>query len=196
MVRPKTIDDETILKIAKDVILEEGTSVSVQKIADRVGISQPALFKRFGTKENLIKAIFSTVPKPQWVELAKKGVNDQPIEEQLLELSKKILNFYKDLHPIMRVMKSSGISHFDMFRKEKKPLPVEGSEVLTNWFEEAYQKRMISKTDFRIAAHSLLGTLQVEVFIALLSKDDNLDIITEDYLKKTIETLLYGIKRG
>ena len=51
--RPRQFTDEDILTATQACILELGPSVSTTVIAGRVGMSQAALFKRFGTKEKL-----------------------------------------------------------------------------------------------------------------------------------------------
>ncbi len=59
MGRPRTVSDEVILEAARSVFLEHGPSASTQAIADRLSLSQAALFKRFGTKHVLRDASFS-----------------------------------------------------------------------------------------------------------------------------------------
>ena len=68
--RPRQISDEEILEGACACFLEHGPGVSTQVIADRLGISQPALFKRFNTKEELmISALLPpmNLPALQWL---------------------------------------------------------------------------------------------------------------------------------
>jgi AcrR family transcriptional regulator len=54
MVRPQKISDEEISAATIEVLRMFGASASVQQVANRLNISQPALFKRFGTKANLV----------------------------------------------------------------------------------------------------------------------------------------------
>ena len=73
--RPKTISDEDILRIAMECVLEEGPSVSTTTIAERIGVSQATLFKRFGSKVELlrralfiplkVRKIFSILREPE-----------------------------------------------------------------------------------------------------------------------------------
>ena len=56
MVRPRQFTDEQILASARKSLLEHGPGVSTAKIAKAVGMSQAALFKRFGSKEDLLIA--------------------------------------------------------------------------------------------------------------------------------------------
>ena len=62
MPRPKTISDVDVLAAAREVFLNRGPNVSTVEIAKRVGLSQPALFQRFGDKASLfLKAM---TPRP------------------------------------------------------------------------------------------------------------------------------------
>ena len=53
MARPTTIDDEVILKAARQGFLEEGYAATTASIARRAGVSPGSLFKRFTSKEEL-----------------------------------------------------------------------------------------------------------------------------------------------
>lgn len=53
MARPRQISDERLLEIARQVFLEHGAAASVDLVAERAGISAPAIFRRFGTKDRL-----------------------------------------------------------------------------------------------------------------------------------------------
>jgi len=53
MARPKTISDEDLLGIAREVFRRHGPGASTRKVAQAAGLSQAALFKRFGRKNEL-----------------------------------------------------------------------------------------------------------------------------------------------
>src|SRR3974390_1134159 len=56
MGRPKTIENDALLKIARAVFLEQGALGSTKDIAARAGISEAALFKRYPTKAAMFLA--------------------------------------------------------------------------------------------------------------------------------------------
>lgn len=62
MARPKRIPDDTVLNLARDVILSRGGTVSTVEIAAHVGISQPTLFQRFGDKATLLRLALEPDP--------------------------------------------------------------------------------------------------------------------------------------
>jgi AcrR family transcriptional regulator len=56
MGRPRIIDDAPLLAIAREVFVKDGAFGSTREIAQRAGVSEAALFKRFGTKAGLFLA--------------------------------------------------------------------------------------------------------------------------------------------
>ena len=90
MVRPKQVSDEELLKIALKCFLEHGSEASAQIIADRVGLSQPALFKRFGTKEELFMRALAPpehLPIIDWLEASP---SPGPFRPQFVHLLEKV----------------------------------------------------------------------------------------------------------
>jgi AcrR family transcriptional regulator len=56
MGRQKTISDDDILAVARDVFRERGHSATTRDIAEQAGISEAILYQRFGTKDDLFFA--------------------------------------------------------------------------------------------------------------------------------------------
>jgi AcrR family transcriptional regulator len=56
MGRPKTISDDAVLRIARDVFREHGHTATTREVAQAVGISEAILYQRFGSKDALFFA--------------------------------------------------------------------------------------------------------------------------------------------
>src|SRR5687767_14324289 len=56
MARPLTVTDEQIVEATRSAVLEKGAQVSLDSVAKQIGVTSPALLKRFGTRENLLIA--------------------------------------------------------------------------------------------------------------------------------------------
>jgi AcrR family transcriptional regulator len=56
MGRQKTITDEEVLRIARDIFREQGHTATTRGIAAAAGISEAVLYQRFGTKDELFFA--------------------------------------------------------------------------------------------------------------------------------------------
>jgi AcrR family transcriptional regulator len=66
MTRPKTISDEAILAVAREVFRTQGHAASTREVARQAGISEAVLYQRFGTKDDLFFA--SMVPSAPDIE--------------------------------------------------------------------------------------------------------------------------------
>jgi len=56
MARPKTISDEEILRIAREVFRARGHSATTRAVAEAASISEAILYQRFGSKDDLFFA--------------------------------------------------------------------------------------------------------------------------------------------
>lgn len=56
MGRPKTISDDAVLRIARDVFREHGHTATTREVAQAAGISEAVLYQRFGSKDALFFA--------------------------------------------------------------------------------------------------------------------------------------------
>jgi AcrR family transcriptional regulator len=64
MPRPRTIDDEAVLAAAAEVVNRVGPAkLTLQRVADEVGLSAPTLVQRFGSKRGLLLAMGEPLSK-------------------------------------------------------------------------------------------------------------------------------------
>ena len=95
--------DEEILRVVRQCIAEQGGRVSTQYIADQIGVSQATLFKRFGSKSNLLQTAILLPPTAQkateMMARLKAGPNDESVRVQLERLCLEMLRFFEDVLP-------------------------------------------------------------------------------------------------
>ena len=77
MSRPKGIPDTEVLAEARRCFLRYGPGVSTETIAAGLSLSQPALFKRFGTKKALMMSALRPPPTPAWVVALDDGPDER-----------------------------------------------------------------------------------------------------------------------
>ena len=77
MGRPKTVTDEQILSIAREVFQREGHAASTRDIAQQVGISEAVLYQRFGSKDKMFfSAMAPSIPNVD--EMLRPAEHDDP----------------------------------------------------------------------------------------------------------------------
>lgn len=158
--RPRTFTDDELLDTARRCFLEHGPAVSTSTIAEDLGVSQAALFKRFPTKQELMVRALTPRKMPTWVETAMAGPDDRPVRAQLLELAGGIDRFLQQLMPCIAVLSSAGLAHEDMFAGFPVPPPVLAHRALRGWFDALIEAGRIRAVSSAALATAFLGGMQ------------------------------------
>ncbi len=198
MVRPRQFTDEQILESARASLLEHGPAVSTSAIAKAVGMSQAALFKRFGSKEELIIAALMPPRIPEWVGMVTRGPDERDIREQLLEIAAAIQGFFETHGPAMAILRASKISEQQVFaRFDGPPPPVVSRRAVAEWFRRARDAGRIRDIDPDSVALMLLGSLIARMFFNHIFGErfsPASDVSSgPDYVATVVESLWRGI---
>lgn len=171
MGRPKKFSDEDILRVARDVFLEKGVHTSTQEVADSIGLSQAALFKRFGTKEELVMKALVPASDPYFIGMLDGGPDDRPMQEQLHSIGVVIGNFFSTMVPVMSAMHGSPHPARIMACWDGEPPPVRVTMALAKFLRQAHHKGLVSCAHPETVATMLLGSLFQRAFMLNLNKD-------------------------
>ncbi len=164
MARPRNVSDEAILEAARAALVED-PSVSTGSIADRVGLSQAALFKRFGTKLGLIHRALDLGVPPNWVSVCDRGPDDRPLPEQLREIGIEMNAFFMMMVPRFAASKALGIDIRALLAsKNTPPPPVVGYQAMRGWVARAMTRGLLRTTDPGSVAISFMGSFQARAF--------------------------------
>jgi AcrR family transcriptional regulator len=80
MGRQKTISDDAVLRVAREVFRAKGHTATTREIAEAAGISEAVLYQRFGSKDHFFfVAMHPTVPDIEQL-LGPEEVPDDPID--------------------------------------------------------------------------------------------------------------------
>ncbi|WP_257461894.1 TetR/AcrR family transcriptional regulator [Archangium lipolyticum] len=167
MGRPRQVLDEDILVAARACFIEHGASVSTETIAARLGVSGPALLKRFGSKRELLKAAFGVAKEPPWLRLLETGPDERDLMAQILEVASAIDAFFREMVPAFSVLREAGITP-EEWRGENKdvPPPARTYETVAGWFRRAQEQGRLRKGDPSAMAGMFLAGLQYRYFLA------------------------------
>lgn len=168
MVRPRQVTDTEILTAARRCFLQHGPSVSTTVIAGEVGLSQAALFKRFGTKHDLMVRALLPAETPPWILHVEKGPDDRPVQEQLHEIAMMMSDFFSQMIPCMATLRAA-VDPVEFFKNHPDPPPIRGRAALTQWIATAQSRGQLRQIDPLSTAQAFMGALHGRAFMAHLS---------------------------
>ena len=192
MARPRQVSDEQIIEAARECFLEHGASVSTTVIADRLGISQPALFKRFGTKERLLLAAMKPSP-PAVVDTLDTGPDERPITVQLREIADQLREFGEQIVPRIDVLHEAGLARKALHAAGGESPPVRIHRALAGWLRTAQGQDRIAVADPEAVALAFVGAIQGRLFMALHSGGPVSGLDWDGYLENFIHFIWRGI---
>ncbi len=195
MARPQLATDEQLLATAREAFLEHGPGVSTTTIAERAGVSQATLFKRFGTKEELMVAALLPMGKPAWLTDLEDGPDDRPLAVQLTEQAERVASFLGVLVPCMSVLRAAGIDHQQLFRSFDAPPPLMARAAITAWFRRAQARGLMdAAVDPQAASTAFLGSLQHRVFLEHLMGEATAPAATPESIAALVDVLVRGLR--
>jgi AcrR family transcriptional regulator len=181
-------NDDKLLFAAIDLIAEKGyNGVSTQEIAATAGLSEKTLFRRFGSKQNLLETAFD---RYHYAEEMTKLFNEKLIwdlQTDLLLISRtyhEIMNRNRKM--IMISIKEEG--NLPRFRERTQKSPRQLLEILTNYFTAMYEKGKLIRTDPELQALSFM-LMNFGAFMNNLDADDNFPTVSlEAFITESVQT--------
>ncbi len=194
MARPRTVSDDAILAAARSVFLELGPSASTAVIADRVGLSQAGLFKRFSTKADLMVAALAPPSIPPFALLLAAGPDPcRPIQEQLREIARAMALFFKEMVPCLMVLSASGISPQQLLTRFDVPPPLLAKLAMIEWIQQAMNAGRLRPGDADPIAAAFMGALHMRSFMCHISSEPMSDEALSTYADSVVDNLWNGL---
>ena len=173
MPRPPRVSDADILLVARRCFLEHGPATSTNVIAHELGVSQAALFKRFGTKHELMVRALLPPEVPPWVPMLQRGPDERPIPDQLREIGTAMSRFFAEMIPCISTLRAS-CDMAEVMRSEfKVPPPIRGRMALQAWLESAMSQGRIRGVASRLVAEAFIGALHGRAFMSYIVGESN-----------------------
>ncbi len=156
MARPPKITNDEILVAARQVFLEEGMGASTLKIAEKAGIAEASIFKRFATKQALFLAAIGISETPQWVKDLPRRQPNPAFKSELTELCHEMMAFYQEVLPRVLMMMVQNKSSLPPL---VPPPPIRDTRLLADFLERACDKGYIKSNNVTIVAHMIVGSI-------------------------------------
>ncbi|HEY7446129.1 MAG TPA: helix-turn-helix domain-containing protein [Vicinamibacterales bacterium] len=157
--RPRSVTDEDIIDAARNCLLAVGPSVTVAAIGERIGITGPAVLKRFGSKENLVARALLSEPPPD----LSHGPDPGPLRAQLVETLLHIERLLLGAAPKLATLRAGGVKASQWL---DKPHPRKARESLRGWLVKARKTHGLSHPDLDAAADLLISLVEARGFLS------------------------------
>ncbi len=159
MGRPPAITEEEILASARAVFLEKGIAGTTAEVAERCGVSEATVFRRFATKDDLFRMALIT-SFPEWIESLPDLSGQGEPRAALLEMGRRTLAFFRRFLPgALMLMANPGVEFFERRALVRRRVV----EIITAFFEREIRAGRIRKMDPKFAAHLFMGGVMMSV---------------------------------
>ncbi|HEY3888072.1 MAG TPA: helix-turn-helix domain-containing protein [Caulobacteraceae bacterium] len=157
MGRKKTIADEALLRIAREVFVRDGASGSTSEIARLAGVSEATLFKRFSTKA----ALFIAAMAPPAVDAAAIVAEAEAIDdahEAVILIGERVLAHFRAALPVAMPLISNPLIGLGGLRQHFGRSAAEILvEAIAGYLQGQAAKGRLSTRDPRISAMALVA---------------------------------------
>ena len=169
MGRPKRIQDDELLKIARAVFVLDGAHGSTREIAQRAGISEAALFKRYPTKAGLFLA--AMMPPDVDVEaMVAVAVRVEDPQQALVVLCERMLDYLREAIPVIRQLTQTPLIDLDDIRRRFGAPPEQRLTAgLTAYFAAQAERGVIRCPDPGGAAMLLFAAVHSLVLFEMMN---------------------------
>ncbi len=120
MGRHKTISDEEVLRIAREVFLHHGHTATTRQVGEAAGISEAVLYQRFGSKDQLFfRAMHGAGPDVEKL----LGPADPPADARayLQAVAARLSDYFTEaIPPALRVMTHPSFDPAEFFKTQPR----------------------------------------------------------------------------
>lgn len=197
MSRPRTISNEQLLRVAREVFLERGPAVATAEIARRAGVSEGTLFKRFATKHELFMAAMGLEQLQSWTRDMDGLAGQADVRGNLTKLTTSLVELFRQLLPrVMLVWSCRGdaTARIKALHGPDAP-PRRGLHALRSYLAREMAAGRLREGDPELVARIILGSVWNLAFIETISPDAPREQPTA-FAERLIDTLWTGIAPG
>ena len=161
---PAETSRRRILDAALRLLAKHGyDGMSLQQIADEVGLHKATLFHHFAGKRELALEVWQDVLEPLRQHVRALDVDDEPDLEQFLAVAERLVDHFADRPAAARFLMR------DLVAPEDSPFAVDTDDadhpvvqiftILWNWLERARRSGAIREVNLRQVIFNLLGVV-------------------------------------
>ena len=193
--RPRTIDNEQLLKVAREIFLERGIQATTQEVAEQAGVSEGVLFHRFKTKEALFRAAMQLPAEevPQLLLNAVERLDGLELRDALQQLASVLLDIGRVAIPLMMMSWSNpsqcAVPSYDETQAKYRLF----LKRLALFFEAQMASGVLRRMDAEIIARTFLGTVHHYCMTRIMAGNEQGVFIPEGmFARGLVDLLLNG----
>ncbi len=193
MTRHKTITDEELLGRVRNVLLDQGLTVSTKKIASGAGVSEALLFQRFGTKAALVFHALDIehMALPDFAGLLQPGADTRADLEALLLV---VWQYLREVVPCQNLAMSHPDFDIEDWKRRHDRAPVtQIPKILEAFLRSAHRRGLLNAPDPRGTADLLVAFLHSRVTFEALGVRGN-DVPEKSALERPLQCLWQGLE--
>lgn len=198
MARPTVIQTEQILDAARAVFLEKGVAATSAEVAQRAGVSEGSIFKRFKTKSELFQAAMGMDLEdlPRALEVLPSLAGHATVEANLVAAGLQSIGFFERLMPLMMMRWANPKTCFSAgLQGKEEPPPIRAQRHIAEYLRREIDLGRLREVDTQTIARAFMGALSTYVFSELLTSDREAGHIeSRQYVAVYVRTLLGGME--
>jgi AcrR family transcriptional regulator len=202
MPRPVSIQDDVILRAARETFLEKGWDATTSEIAGKAGVSHGIIFKRFKTKQALFQSAMQD--QSNWGQavptLLKSSVGRKDVETTLVELGSLFVEKFLVLIPTLMMAWSNKqdienqIDSVGAANKQRATRALQAVKNIAAYLEAENRLGRIRDTDFEVVAQAFVGALWHHSFLQVMLTGGKSGPAKERrYVKRLVKAMWSGI---
>ena len=202
MPRPVSIQDDVILRAAREIFLEKGWDATTSEIAAKAGVSHGIIFKRFKTKQALFQSAMQE--QSDWGQtipgLLNSSLGRKDVETTLVELGSLFVEKFLMLIPALMMAWSNKqetenpAESAAAANKERATKALQAVKTIAAYLEAEYRLGRIRETDFEVVAQAFVGALWHHAFLQVMLTDGKPGSAKERrYVRRLVKAMWSGI---
>lgn len=197
MARPTVIRNEAILEAARAVFLERGILATSAEVAQRAGVSEGSLFKRFKTKADLFRAAMGldVQDAPPAVAQLPSRVGVGSVEENLRAALLDSIAYVERIFPIaMMSWSNPKVNECMPFGNDEEPPPLKMQRFVADYLTAEAALGRVRPINAKVLARAFTGAVSGYVFTELVVARRGLEAIDrESYVREYVSTMWAGM---
>jgi AcrR family transcriptional regulator len=203
MPRPVSIQDDVILRAAREIFLAKGLDATTSEIAAKAGVSHGIIFKRFKTKQALFQSAMQE--QSDWgqtiAELLNSGVGRNEVQTTLCDVGFVFVQKFLTLIPTLMMSWSnkpdevSDAEQAASVGKARAAQALKAVKTIAAYLEAESRLGRIRNIDFEVVAQAFVGALWHHSFLqVMLGGGKTGPAKGRRYVKQLVQSLWLGLE--